>query len=116
MVFCQVFGFYILEGSSLRKSVFWCCLMASVFVSFCQMGRMMVETLYMLNAPLCWHSLKIGVYGGIRQVVTVVGGIVILKVSEHVRSSQVYLNIGQNAGRGNPVSFLWLDGGGEATA
>ncbi|XP_025104433.1 proton-coupled folate transporter-like [Pomacea canaliculata] len=79
----KVFGFYILEGSLLRKSVFWCLLMASVFVSFCQMGRMMVETLYMLNAPLCWHSLKIGVYGGIRQVVTVVGGIVILKVIQN---------------------------------
>lgn len=41
----------------------------------------MIEILYMLNAPLCWDSVKLGVFIGVRQFATVITSIVTLKVS-----------------------------------
>ncbi|XP_025106086.1 proton-coupled folate transporter-like isoform X2 [Pomacea canaliculata] len=82
----KVFGFYILEGSSVHKGLFWCGLLVSALLSFCQSGQVMIEILYMLNAPLCWDSVKLGVFTGVRQFSIVITSIVTLKVLQRYTS------------------------------
>lgn len=76
----QVFGLYILEGSMAQKSLFWCGLFIYILLSFCKLEA--IEILYVLNAPLCWDSVKIGIFLGTRNFFIVVTGIVTMKVSD----------------------------------
>ena len=52
-----------------------------LLVSTCGIGRIVIEPLYQLNSPFCWHSVRIGIYGAARTVATQTLGTLVIKVN-----------------------------------
>jgi hypothetical protein len=76
----QVFGFYLFDGSVLQRCAYVLGLLIFFLITMVDLGKMGVETLYFINSPFCWGSVKIGIFMGARIFVQNVGGVVGLKV------------------------------------
>ncbi|XP_048259711.1 solute carrier family 46 member 3-like [Haliotis rufescens] len=76
----KVFGFFFTRGSGKQRAMYILALLIFFFGTFQMLGRSNVETLYQLDKPFCWSSLKIGYYGAIKLSFSVVCGLVGLKL------------------------------------
>ncbi|XP_048259392.1 solute carrier family 46 member 3-like [Haliotis rufescens] len=76
----NVFGFFFTRGSGKQRAMYILALLIFTFGGFQVLGRSNVETLYQLDKPFCWSSLKIGYYGAIRLSFSVVCSLVGLKL------------------------------------
>ncbi|XP_063426055.1 lysosomal proton-coupled steroid conjugate and bile acid symporter SLC46A3-like [Mytilus trossulus] len=50
-----------------------------ILSGFANLGRIQVETLYELNSPFCWDSVKIGWYGALKIGMLSIGGMIMIK-------------------------------------
>ncbi|KAL8572543.1 hypothetical protein ACOMHN_040447 [Nucella lapillus] len=76
----KVFGFYYSEGSRWQRALFVLGQVTLFFIVMVNLGRMNVETLFEINSPLCWGSVQIGVFMGIRILLQNFTSLVVLKV------------------------------------
>ena len=67
--------------SGKQRAQFGLCLLMFLLVSTCGIGRIVIEPLYQLNSPFCWHSIRIGIYGAARTVATQTLGTLVIKVN-----------------------------------
>lgn len=70
------------------------------------LGKTNVETLYELNTPFCWDSIKIGIYSSVKTCFSHLGGIVLIKVI-HTCSSDAVVAL---AGCVTTIAMLVLKG------
>ena len=75
-----MFGFYFFDGSLLQRGLFWVGLLVFFFVTMINLGKMSVETLYVMNSPLCWGPVQIGLFAGLRLLVQNLSAVLVLKV------------------------------------
>ncbi|CAG5121386.1 unnamed protein product [Candidula unifasciata] len=80
----KTFGFYFssINGKSLRLQ-FIMGLTAHFTVMFANIGKSYIETLFVLNKPICWSSAAIGVFGAVRMVITAVAAVITLKLCKN---------------------------------
>ncbi|KAK7487141.1 hypothetical protein BaRGS_00021636 [Batillaria attramentaria] len=81
----HIFGFY-LSGSSRRRVQFLLALTILCLSLLCFIGRVGVETLYQLNAPFCFNSAQIGVYGAVSVGVRALGSLAAVHVLQNFMS------------------------------
>jgi MFS family permease len=85
----KTFGFYVYGGTMSRRCLFNIGLAIHLVVMFANLGRATVETMFMLNWPICWNSVDIGIFGAVRTVVMALAGIALLKVCKGRLSLEV---------------------------
>ncbi|CAL1533736.1 unnamed protein product [Lymnaea stagnalis] len=85
----KTFGFYFTEGTKRRRVLFIVGLGIYIALTLTNFGKQSVETLYVLNAPICWNSLDIGMYGSVRLVVMAAAAVFMLKILKSRLSLEV---------------------------
>lgn len=79
--FARVSECYKSNFSPLAKPwVFITLIVLFIASGFGNLGRLQVETLYQLNSPFCWDSVRIGWYGALRLGMLSAGGLAIIKI------------------------------------
>lgn len=73
-----------------KRWVFVVLIFIFMMSAFSNIGRISVETLYQLNAPFCWDSIRIGWYGAIRMTMLAFGGLAMIKVF-HLFTTDEYI-------------------------
>jgi PCFT/HCP family folate transporter-like MFS transporter 1/3 len=73
-----------------KRWVFVVLIFIFMMSAFSSIGRISVETLYQLNAPFCWDSIRIGWYGAIRMTMLAFGGLAMIKVF-HLFTTDEYI-------------------------
>lgn len=73
-----------------KRWVFVILIFIFMMSAFSNIGRISVETLYQLNAPFCWNSIRIGWYGAIRMMMLAIGGLAMIKVF-HLFTTDEYI-------------------------
>ncbi|XP_046575185.1 solute carrier family 46 member 3-like [Haliotis rubra] len=58
----RVFGFYVLDNTTLKKACFILILLTFVFNVISALGGSSINTLFLLNAPFCWTPEKLAYY------------------------------------------------------
>ncbi|XP_076442106.1 proton-coupled folate transporter-like [Babylonia areolata] len=76
----KVFGFYFWDGPVRRRALFVCGLLLLFFIVMINLGRMPLETLYWMNSPFCWSSVRIGLFMGLRLLLQNLVGVSALKL------------------------------------
>ncbi|KAL3869492.1 hypothetical protein ACJMK2_042166 [Sinanodonta woodiana] len=79
-----------------------------LLISFCfaalgGVGKASVETLYLLGAPLCWDSVKVGIFGTVKKGVESVFGILISPLLLKCLSSEMLTILGLVSTTGSMV-------------
>lgn len=85
----KTFGFYFTEGTTRRRVLFIVGLGIYIALTLTNFGKQNVETLYVLNAPICWNSLDIGIYSSVRLVVMAAAAVFMLKILKSRLSLEV---------------------------
>ncbi|RUS88157.1 hypothetical protein EGW08_004054, partial [Elysia chlorotica] len=62
----KVFGFYIIKGPGCQRFLYIIGLSVFLFLVLANQGHSNVETLFFLNAPICFNSIDIGVFQALR--------------------------------------------------
>lgn len=58
------------------------------------LGKTNVETLYELNTPFCWDSIKIGIYSSLKTCFSHLGAIILIKVIHMCSSDEIVALVG----------------------
>ena len=69
-------------------------LMAFFPIAFITMGGMSIDTLFQMNAPLCWVDMQIGIYATVSIVIVTVSGATFAKLVKMFLSDEVLSIIG----------------------
>ncbi|GFO49174.1 solute carrier family 46 member 3-like [Plakobranchus ocellatus] len=75
----KVFGFYFIKDSTGKRPLYILCMGIYLLITLTNMGRIGVETLFVLNAPICWRAIDIGIFHAVRLVVCSVTALLVLK-------------------------------------
>ncbi|GFO49181.1 solute carrier family 46 member 3 [Plakobranchus ocellatus] len=75
----KVFGFYFIKDSAGKRPLYIMCMGIYLLLTLINLGRMSVETLFVMNAPICWTSVYIGIYQSLRLIVCSVTALLVLK-------------------------------------
>ena len=67
---------------------------ADGFVNFLNYGTSSVVTLYLLNYPFCWASIRVGYFSGIKMLITGFGAFFVLKVFKRCLADYSMLLLG----------------------
>ncbi|XP_029643288.1 solute carrier family 46 member 3-like isoform X2 [Octopus sinensis] len=65
-----------------NKLKFWLCLLAFAALSQSVIGQFDIDTLYVLNSPFCWDSVKIGNYGAVSSFVIPVITVIFMRLMQ----------------------------------
>ncbi|KAK3784208.1 hypothetical protein RRG08_001516 [Elysia crispata] len=76
----KVFGFYFVKTPGNRRSLYIIGLGFFLFLILTNHGRTNVETLFVLNAPICWNSINIGVFQSLRLILCSVVAVIVLRL------------------------------------
>ncbi|XP_067681872.1 lysosomal proton-coupled steroid conjugate and bile acid symporter SLC46A3-like [Haliotis asinina] len=76
----NVFRFYFRKSSTGNRALFWICISVFFFKMIDQYGTVNIENLYMLSPPFCWDSVRLGMYGALKDGVHYFSSAVIIKV------------------------------------
>ncbi|KAK7104341.1 proton-coupled folate transporter-like [Littorina saxatilis] len=94
----KVFGFYFFDGTVLNRALFGCVLLIFFFITMINLGKFSVETLYEINTPFCWDSVRIGLFSGLRMFVQNLVGVFTLKTLSKVVRLEVIGMLGLLSG------------------
>ncbi|XP_071081274.1 lysosomal proton-coupled steroid conjugate and bile acid symporter SLC46A3-like [Haliotis cracherodii] len=75
----NVFGFYFRKTSTGNRVLFWICISVFLFKMIDMHGTVNIENLYMLSPPFCWDSVRLGLYGALKDGVYYFSSVVIIK-------------------------------------
>ncbi|XP_005107288.1 proton-coupled folate transporter [Aplysia californica] len=78
----KVFSFYT-SGSSKRRLQCWLGLILFFTLMLSNLGRVPVEILFVMNSPICWGSVEIGIFNALRLLAMAAVAVVLLKVLKH---------------------------------
>ncbi|XP_067681873.1 lysosomal proton-coupled steroid conjugate and bile acid symporter SLC46A3-like [Haliotis asinina] len=88
------FGFYTIYGSTLKRVQYNVCIVILFFGVISLIGRTSIETLYQLDLPFCWNSVKIGYYGALRIVIQSVCSVLAIKVLQPCLRDEIIAIVG----------------------
>lgn len=78
----RVFRIYFVKGEPLKRCKLILCWTAFFLTSITYIGSIGVETLYVKNRPLCWDSIKIGLFGSIKSVCSALAATVVIRLMQ----------------------------------
>ncbi|XP_012941752.1 proton-coupled folate transporter-like [Aplysia californica] len=76
----RIVSFYTFAGSVRRRVLYRIGLFMFFLNIVVSIGRSPVETLYQLNSPFCWNSVKIGIFGAIQSTVQITCSVMALRI------------------------------------
>lgn len=78
--FYRVFHFYFTKKNGNPRDCYLVCIASFMMGSLAFVGASGVETLYVLNEPLCWNSVQIGYFASTRALCQAVAAVLIVKL------------------------------------
>ncbi|KAK3601530.1 hypothetical protein CHS0354_027672 [Potamilus streckersoni] len=95
---CNTLGkaieFYVSKQYYGKRWKYAVLLISFCFVSLGGVGRASVETLYLLGAPLCWDSVKVGIFGSVKKGAESILGVLISPLLLKCMSSEMLTILG----------------------
>lgn len=89
----NVFSFFVKESSTGRWK-YYVAVAAFFFAALPVLGRTAIETLYQLDEPFCWNSVKIGWFDSLRTALQQICGILLIKGFQRCLSDEIIGAIG----------------------
>ncbi|XP_046342952.2 solute carrier family 46 member 3-like [Haliotis rufescens] len=90
----KCFGFYTIYGSGLKRLQYNLCMAILFFGVIGLIGRTSIETLYQLDLPFCWNSVKIGYYGALRIAIQSACSVLAIKLLQPCIRDEIIAIIG----------------------
>lgn len=77
-----------------KRWMFIILLFIFIMSAFSILGRPNVETIYQMNSPFCWNSVKIGWFGTLRNIAWSFGSMIVIKVFHICTTDEVIAMFG----------------------
>lgn len=91
MTFKRLVKFYICseEKPERNEHKFWLCLLAFATLSLSVIGEFSIETLFVLNSPFCWDSVKIGNFSAVMSFLSPIFTLTIFKLMQRCMTPEL---------------------------
>ncbi|XP_012942885.1 proton-coupled folate transporter [Aplysia californica] len=76
----KVLGFYFFDGTRLKRTQYLLGILFFIGVQLSFSGRNSVNSLYQMNTPFCMDALERGIFAAIKQTITSVAAILLLRL------------------------------------